>query len=115
MSNSKRAQVLDSVYQLLKQPTSLSFFEVVFRSDIVEKFSITTVFHDKKQPFWRLYNLVELNNRWMSDYLQDVDFPCNSLYVVNILNLPLVKYFDGHLLPSVNMKTLLNLTKSALT
>ena len=114
MSNSKRAQVLNSVYQLLEQPTSLSFFEMVFRSDIVEQFSITAVFHDKKQPFGRLYNLVELDYRWMSDYFEDVDLPCNSLYVVNILNLPFVKYFDGDLLPSVNMETLLNLTKSAL-
>ena len=51
----------------------------------------------------------------MSDLLEDLYFTCNSLYVCDITNSLLFKYFHRHLLSREYMRADLDLTKRALS
>ena len=89
MCNAKLAKVFDARYQLLEQPAGLFFFQMVLGCDIVEELSVAAVFHDQEESLWCLYNLVHLDNVWVSYDLEDVDLSLNTLNIVYIVDLPL--------------------------
>jgi hypothetical protein len=80
--NAQLSKVSNCRYQLLKQPTSLLFFEFVLAGDVAEELAIAAVLHNYVQAGRRLNDLVHLNNVRMSDDLEDVDFSRYSLYIV---------------------------------
>ena len=88
---------------------------MVLRCDIVEQLSVAAVLHNQEKPILRLYNLIQLTNRWMPHYPENVNFPGHSLNVIHIVYLPLVEDLDGHLLPSEYVVALLHFAECALT
>ena len=50
----------------------------------------------------------------MPNYLQNVDFPGNSLDVVGVINLPFLKNLDSNFLTGVDMVALFDLAEGAL-
>ena len=59
--------------------------------------------------------LVELNDIWMSDYFQNVDFTSDAIYIWLILYLVLFKDFDGYFFTSDQMSSQSDLAESALS
>lgn len=54
---------------LLRKPT-IKLRLLLLLDDIVKEFSVLHVLGDKEQTFIRLDNFVELNERWMHNFLQ---------------------------------------------
>jgi hypothetical protein len=42
--------------------------------------------------------LIELNDVWMTDFFENLDFTCDSLNILFVLNFFLLKNFDSNLL-----------------
>lgn len=87
---------------------------MVLRCDIVEQLSVAAVLHNQEKPILRLYNLIQLNNRWMPHYPENVNFPGHSLNVIHIVYLPLVQDLDCHFLPRKDVIPLLHFAEGAL-
>ena len=59
--------------------------------------------------------LVKLNNVWMSDDLEDVDFSCYTLNIGLVFDLVLLQYFDGDFLTSYQVCAESHFSKGALS
>ena len=68
--------------------------------DEVKEFAPTGILHHHVELFLGLDDFVQLDHVWMPDFLQDLDFSCNPLYIFLIMNFVLLQDLDGHLLPS---------------
>ena len=71
--------------------------------------------HDQVEPFLCLNDLVELDNVRMPYYLEDMNLSCDSFYITDISNFPLLQNLDRHLLLSVHMHPLLYLPECTLS
>lgn len=84
MDDSQLSEVVERRDELLKQSARLFLLEFVFRSNVAEKFAITAVFHNQKQPTGSFDDFVKLNNVRMPNYFQNVDLPRHAFDVVHI-------------------------------
>ena len=87
---------------------------MVLRCDIIEQFAIATVFHDEEKTILGFNNLVKLDYVWMAHNSKDVDLSGHALNIINVVDLPLVQYLDGHLLSRKDVEALLYLAERAL-
>ena len=96
-------QVFDSLNDLLEEFAGLWFFDTWVCDDVVEEFSAWCVLHDEVELLLRFDDFVQLNDVWMSDHFEDVNFPGNSFNVCHVRNSIFFKYLNGYLLTSENM------------
>ena len=80
------------------------FLDSLVLHDVVKQFAATCILHDQVELLRCLNDLVELDDVRVPDHLQDVDLPRDSLHVVHVLYLVLLKYFDGNLLEVIVVK-----------
>jgi len=66
--------------------------------DVIEQLAGVRVLHNEVELALRLDDLVQLNYSGVSDLLQNFDFSSDSFNVHLILDLALLKYFNGDLL-----------------
>ena len=114
MCNSKFTKIFNSINELLEEPTSFLLRQVVFRSDVVEDFSVAAVLHDEEQSLRCFDDFIQLNDGRVSHNLKDVNFSFNSFDVVDVLDFSLVQNFDGDLHSCEDVETLFDFTESAL-
>lgn len=62
-----------------------------------------------------LDDFVELDDVRMPDDLEDVNLSGDPLDIIDVLDLCLLKYLDGHLLPRVDMDALLDFAEGPLS
>ena len=63
---------------------------MVLGSNVIEQFSVATVFHYHEKSLGRLDDFIKLDNTWMSYNLENMDFSFDSFDVIDIFNLPFV-------------------------
>ena len=73
------------------------------------------MFHDKEQSLGCFYDLIDLNNAWMSNDFQNVDFSGDPFNIIDILNLPLVQNLNSDLLTSVDVVPLFDFSERSLS
>jgi hypothetical protein len=65
--------------------------------NVVEEFTSIGIFHDHVELFFGFNNFIELNDVWMSHFLQDFDFSRYSFNVFLIVNFIFLQNFNGNL------------------
>ena len=82
--------------------------------DVVKQLAAAAIFHDNVELFFGFNNLVELNDVWMSDLLQNFDFSRDSFDVLLIVDLVFLQNFNGDFLTGERVLAQLDLSKSSL-
>jgi hypothetical protein len=105
---------------LLEKFAGLRLFDASIADDEIKQLTTGCVLHDEIELLGSLDDLnskylVELDDLRMPNLLQDLYFTCNSLYVCDITNSLLFKYFHRHLLSCKYMRADFDLTKRALS
>jgi len=100
---------------LLKQAAGLFLLKFVLGCDVTEQLPIATVLHYQEKSAWSLNNLIQLDDVRVVYDLKDVNFPSDTLTVIHISNLILLKNFNSHFLVGENMDSFLDLAEGALT
>ena len=91
-------QILNALNQLPEKLTRLILFQLLLLHDMFEQLAFCHVFHHKEQLFGSLYDLVELDEVWVTDLFQDVDFAGYALDVCHVDYLGFLQDFYGHFL-----------------
>ena len=107
--------VLDATDYLLVHLGSFVLFEPSVLNDMLEEFAPRAVLHDEVEVVVVLDHLIQLDYLWMPHFLEDRNFPVDAFNVRMVLDFVLLKNFDGYLVTSQNMSSLLDLPKSALS
>ena len=84
MHNVELVDVVNPCYDLLEELGGLLFFQSGLANDVVEKLAAASILHYQIKLFWSLNNLIELDNVWVPDELQDVDFSRYSFHIGDI-------------------------------
>ena len=74
MNNSKFVSIFDPANNLFKDFTGLFFSHSFFTYYVIKKFSIFHVFHDQEEVLGGLNDFEKLNDVWMPDQLENMDF-----------------------------------------
>ena len=90
MANAGLVDILDTRNQFQVKLARLLLAKSCMPNDVVEQFSSIAVLHDHVQFFLRLDDLIELDDVGVSDLLQDLYFPRNSLNIPLIVDLVLL-------------------------
>jgi hypothetical protein len=84
MADLQLVQVLDAGENLLQEASGLLLPDPLVGNNMVEELAATRILHNQEELFFGLNNLVELNDDWVSEYLENVDFAADSLRVARI-------------------------------
>ena len=90
MADLQLVQVLDAGENLLQEASGLLLPDPLVGNNMVKELAATRILHNQEELFFGLNNLVELNDDWVSEYLENVDFAADSLRVARIYNLVLL-------------------------
>jgi hypothetical protein len=107
MHNPKLTQVANRFNQLLEQSTRFFLFQLPATCDIAEELTVTTVFHDDKQIGGSLYDFVHLDDVWVTNKLQNVEFTGDSFDICYFSDLALVEDLYCNLLFGEKMDSFL--------
>lgn len=81
----------------MEEATGFRLLDSLIRYYVVKQLSPTRILHDQIKLLRCLNDLIELDDVWVPDELQDVDFSRHSLHITHILNLILLEYLHCHL------------------
>jgi hypothetical protein len=90
MADLQLVQVLDAGENLLQEASGLLLPDPLVGNNMVKELAATRILHNQEELFFGLNNLVELNDDWVSEYLENVDFAADSLRVARIPHLVLL-------------------------
>ena len=71
--------------------------------NVVEQFTFLHVLGDEKQALFRLYDFVQLNERRMKNFGQNIDLSMDPFKIL-CCEFQFFQYFDCHLLTSWNVE-----------
>lgn len=97
MAHSALVDVLDTGDELEVEFAGLLLREPSMPDDVVEQLATTAILHDHVKLFFSFNYLIELDDVWVSDLLEDFDFPCDSLDVFLVVDFVFLEDFDGDL------------------
>ena len=115
MYNAKLRNILNSSNYLLVNSTCFLFIKSFLRNNVIKKFSTLSILHNQIKSLFGLNNLVHLNNIRMSDYLQNMYFPCNSFDISDVLDFVFFQDFDSNLFIGLDMDAFLYLSEGSLS
>lgn len=115
VNNFQFMTVLDTADDLIEYLTSFILIHSLLLDDVVKQFSSTKKLHDQEKIFWRLNDLIQLDDIGMTDKFQDVDLSCDSLNVSDVNDFVFLKYFYGDFFTGRNVSCELNFSEGALT
>lgn len=124
VTNFNFMNIFDTRYNLLNESACLFFLQSFPFNDKIKQFATCSILHYQKQLPWCFNNLkklkfntylIKLNDIWMSDYLQNMNFTSNAVHIWLIFNLILFKNFYGYFLSSYQMSTKSYFSKGSLT
>lgn len=115
MDNAKFVDILNAREDLSVHLARLGLFQPSILDNVLEELAARTVFHDQVQVVIVFNHIIELNDVWMPDFLENCDLTVDSFQVCMVLYLLFLEYFDRHLFVSGIMCTLLNLAEGALS
>lgn len=88
MNDSKLMQVLNSTNDLLEEPTSFRFLQLLLLHNVIKQLTSADVLHYQEELLWCFNNFEKLDNVWVTNHLQNINFPCNSQDISILNNLP---------------------------
>jgi hypothetical protein len=97
MCNSQLTKVFNPCNQLLKDSASFFLSESCFGGYEFKQLTVTAILHYQIELGLRLYDFIELNDMRMSHYLENMYLSGDSLYIINVLDFFLLKYFNRNL------------------
>ena len=65
--------------------------------DVVKQFSTITVLHDHIKLFFGFDDLIELNDIWMPDFLENFYLSSNTFHILLIVDFVLLENLDSDL------------------
>ena len=89
-------KIFYSSNDLVKEFEGLRLLNTLVLDDVVEELASIRILHDKIELLWRLNDFVQLDDIGMANHLQNMDFSCNSLNIIDILDLVFFENFDRH-------------------
>ena len=108
-------KVLNPCNDLMQEPTRLFFLNPLVFNNVLKQLSASCILHYQVQLFWSFNYLVQLNNIWMPDHLQDVNLSSYSFYIVYVDNFVFLQDFDCDFLTCEIVKTQLDFAKRPLS
>ena len=114
MHDIKFVEVLDTGNDLVEKLQSLRLLNSLVLHDKVKELTLTRVLHDEVELLGSFDNLIQLDDVWVSNHFEDMNFSCYSLNIVHILNLVFLENFYRNPLIGERMHTQLYLTERAL-
>ena len=115
MDDVELVKVLNSSDDLMKELESLRLFYSLVLDDVIEELSSISILHDQVKLLWRLNDLIQLNNIWVADHLENMNFTSNSLYIVHVLYLVFLQNFDSDSFISQFVNAQLDFSECALS
>ena len=91
-------QILNSINDLLKESTSLSFSNSTLGYNVIKQFTATSVFHDQVELFLGFDYFIELDNILVPDHFENMYFSCHSFYISHIRNSIFLQNFHCYFL-----------------
>ena len=113
MHDVQLVKILHSGDDLVKEFEGLRLLNTLVLDDVVEELASIRILHDKIELLWRLNDFVQLDDIGMANHLQNMDFPCNSLNIIDILDLVFFENFDRHSFTGKLMHTKFDLAECA--
>lgn len=92
-------EILNPGEDLLKVATGILLLEALALHYVVEELAPVGVLHYEKELPVCFNDLIELDDVWVSNYLQNLDLSRHALNVCLVRDLVLLQNFDGHALP----------------
>ena len=90
--------VLDAVYELMKHFPGFLFVDTFIFNDVVEKLALLHKLHNQKQLFGGLNDLIQLDEIWMSNKFENMNFACDSFDVGDFADFIFFQEFDCYFL-----------------
>jgi hypothetical protein len=94
-----RVAVLDARYDLLEEATRLVLEQPPVRHDVLEELPARHVLHDHEDVRRCLDHLIQLDDVWVPEQLQDLDLAPDLLVHPQVLDLLPVHDLHRHLMP----------------
>ena len=97
MYNSEFMEILNTADDLLEEFARLSFLKLLFLDNIIEELTPRHKLHDQEELLRRLNDFKELDDVWVSDHFQDLNFSRHALHICISDDFALFKNFDSNL------------------
>lgn len=113
MADAVLMQMLDTFYDLVEEVGGYVVVHSIVLHYVVEELACVGVFHNKVEVGLSFDYLIQLNHSGVSDFLQDLDLPCNPIDVHLVLDLVLLQYLDGYLFIRDRVDSLFHLAEGS--
>ena len=113
MDDVELMEVFNTSDDLVEEFEGLRLLNTLVLHDIVEELTSIRIFHDQIELLWRLNDFVKLDDVWVSNHFENMDFSRNSFNIINILDLVFFENFNRHSFIRKLMDTELDLAESA--
>lgn len=114
VDDAELVQVLDAGDELPEELAGLMLLQPFLFYDHLEELPLGHVLHHQEELLWSLNYLVQLNDVWVPDLLQNVDFSSDPLDIGHVGDPTLLKHLHSHSLTSDRVDPQLHLPKRAL-
>ena len=99
MNDVVKVTVFDAGNDLMEKVASFIGRQTTLGDDVVEELAARHVFVNKKDICWRVNDLIQPNNVWMSAEMQNINFSLHLFIHSKLLDLGLVEDLDRYLVP----------------
>ena len=100
MHDIELVEVFDSSNNLMEEFEGCGLLHSLVLDNEVKKLATISILHDQVELLRGFYDFIKLNDVWVPDHFQDVDFSCNSFDIINVLDFIFFKNFDSNSLTS---------------
>ena len=97
MNNVARMAIVDAIHNLMEKTNSIAFLDATMGHNIIKQFTPRRIAHDEENILGRIHDLIQLDDVWMIDLLEDVNFTRHTLYIGRVDYTVFFQDFDGHL------------------
>ena len=115
MCDIESVKILNSIQNLIENSASCPLFQSDFSRHNFKQLPLLCILSDNVDVFSCLYDLIEVYDVGVPDFLHDLYLPLNSQLIILILNRFFIDNFNCYFFPCWNVNGLLNLSKSAST
>lgn len=95
MDDVQLVQVFNACNDLMEELQRKRLLNPLIFYNKIEKLATICILHDQIQLLGRFNDLIQLNDVWVPDHLQDVDFTGNTLDIVHVLYFIFFENFHG--------------------
>ncbi len=89
--------IVDTIHNLMEKTNCIAFLDASMGHNIIKQFTTRGIAHDEENILGRIHNLIQLDDIWMVDLLEDVNLTRHTFHISRIDDTVFFQDFNGNL------------------